>query len=50
MNVIFAYMKRITILASLFCLCIGAGAQSDNFTLGKWTEIHTAMLKELSKS
>lgn len=50
MNVIFAYMKRITILASLLCLCIGAGAQSDNFTLGKWTEIHTAMLKELSKS
>lgn len=43
-------MKRITILASLLCLCIGAGAQSDNFTLGKWTEIHTALLKELSKS
>lgn len=43
-------MKRIPILISLLCLCIGAGAQSGNFTLGKWTEIHTALLKELSKS
>lgn len=44
-------MKRsIIIFPLLFCLCAGAGAQSGNFTLGKWTEIHSSILKELSKS
>ena len=44
-------MKIRTIL-----ICAGLGisvvcqAQSDNFRLGKWTEIQTSILKELSKS
>lgn len=43
-------MKR-SILASLLLLsCIAAGAQSRNFKLGKWTEIQTSILKELSTS
>ena len=28
----------------------GASAQSSNFLLGKWTETHAAILKELSES
>ena len=43
-------MKRNLITISLLCICTLAGAQSGNFSLGKWTEIHSAILKELSKS
>lgn len=43
-------MKRNLITISLLCVCTLAGAQSSNFALGKWTEIHGAILKELSKS
>lgn len=46
-------MKRKTLSLSLWLLCgamLSAGAQSGNFRLGKWTEIHSALLKELSKS
>ncbi len=45
-------MKERIILISLAAgLCtVVCSAQSRNFRLGKWTEIHTAILKELSTS
>ena len=46
-------MRRIKfILAAFAGLCIGtaAQAQSKNFTLGQWVEMHNAILKELSRS
>ena len=48
-------MKRLLFKISislLFCsLCATSSrAQSVNFTLGKWTEIHKALLKELTSS
>ena len=45
-------MKARIILISLAAgLCtVVCSAQSRNFRLGKWTEIHTAILKELSTS
>lgn len=43
-------MKKTLIALSLLCLTFGAGAQSKNFKLGKWTEIHSAILTELNKS
>jgi carboxyl-terminal processing protease len=47
-------MRRINfILAAFAGLCIGtaaAQAQSKNFTLGQWVEMHNAILKELSRS
>lgn len=44
-------MKRNLLFISLaLCLAVNAGAQSRNFKLGKWTEIQTAILKELSRS
>ena len=42
-------MKRI-LTAALLLATIGAGAQTKEFRLGKWTEIHTAILKELQRS
>lgn len=35
---------------ALLCLALTLGAQSKNFSLGKWTEIHAALLRELSTS
>ena len=44
-------MKRIAIIAAAVALsCASAGAQSRQFTLGKWVEVHNAILKELSRS
>ena len=46
-------MKRNSfILAALAGLLIGTGAaaQSKNFTLGQWVEMHNAILKELNRS
>ncbi len=46
-------MKRIqVILAVCAGLAVGvaAGAQSKNFTLGQWVEMHNAILKELNRS
>ena len=43
-------MKRSIIIFALCTLCVGAGAQSKSFTLGKWTEIQNAILKELNRS
>ena len=46
-------MKRnfaiLAVIAGLF-ICTGAGAQSKNFTLGQWVEMHNSILKELSRS
>lgn len=44
---------RNNIIAAAMLLLAGsgvAGAQSERFTLGKWTEIQTAVLRELSRS
>ena len=44
-------MKRILILTGLvFALTFSADAQSTRFKLGKWTEIQTAILQELTRS
>ena len=43
-------MKRNIIILALLALCVGAGAQSKSFTLGKWTEIQGSILKELNRS
>ena len=44
-------MKRISlILAALAVFAVNAGAQSKNFTLGKWVEVQNAILKELNRS
>ena len=40
------------ILAALtaFAVCTAASAQSKSFSLGKWVELHNAILKELNRS
>ena len=44
-------MKRIAIiLAATALLSAPAYAQSSQFTLGKWVEVHNAILKELNRS
>ena len=43
-------MKRSILTIALLALSVAAVAQSRNFKLGKWTEIQTAILKELSTS
>ena len=45
-------MKRLNLFAALaaIILCANAGAQSKNFTLGQWVEMHNAILKELGRS
>lgn len=44
-------MKKHTIfLAAALMVCTMATAQSQNFKLGKWTEIQNSILKELAKS
>ena len=44
-------MKRFSLIgAALLALSITAGAQSKNFTLGKWVETHTAILRELNRA
>ena len=45
-------MKRRTILIAvmLLGLAAAASAQSKSFNLGKWVEIHSALLKELNRS
>ena len=43
-------MKRTILLIGLLCASLAAGAQSPRFTLGKWTEIQTAILQELNRS
>ena len=45
-------MKRTLFLSGLLTLlaCLAAGAQSKSFSLGQWTEIRNALLKELNRS
>ena len=43
-------MKRIVLLIALLGITLAAGAQSSRFKLGKWTEIQTAILQELTRS
>ena len=44
-------MKRFKLIgAALLAFCVTAGAQSRNFTMGKWVETHTAILRELSRT
>ena len=43
-------MKRTIIIIALALLTLTAGAESKNFKLGKWVEIHNAILKELGRS
>ena len=45
-------MKIKHLIAAILAMAIatGASAQSSAFKLGKWTEIHNALLKELNRS
>jgi C-terminal peptidase (prc) len=43
-------MKRFVLFIALLGVTLVAGAQSPRFKLGKWTEIQTAILQELSRS
>ena len=43
-------MKRTVLLIALLGVTLVAGAQSPRFKLGKWTEIQTAILQELTRS
>ena len=42
--------KHILALAAAICIAVSASAQSHSYTLGKWTEIQNAILKELNRS
>ena len=43
-------MKKFYAALLLVCLTVAASAQTKGFKLGKWTEIHSAILKELNRS
>ena len=43
-------MKRILVVIAFLAAVLPAGAQSKSFKLGKWTEIQSAILKELNRS
>ncbi len=44
-------MKRIVLfLTAIAVFSVGAGAQSKDFSLGKWVEVNNAILKELNRS
>ncbi len=43
-------MKKTLIAIALASVCICASAQTKGFKLGKWTEIHSSILKELNRS
>lgn len=43
-------VKRTIAITVLLFSCLAAGAQSKGFSMGKWTEIHGAVLKELNQS
>ena len=43
-------MKRFLLIIALAAATLTAGAQSRNFKLGKWTEMHSAIVKELNRS
>ena len=43
-------MKKTLISLLLVCATLAAGAQSKSFKLGKWSEIHSSILKELNRA
>ena len=43
-------MKKTIYTVLLLALTFSAGAQTKSFKLGKWTEIHNSILKELNRS
>ncbi|MBR3074679.1 MAG: S41 family peptidase [Bacteroidales bacterium] len=43
-------MKKVLLSVALCAFCLAAAAQSKSFRLGKWTEIQSAILKELNRS
>ena len=43
-------MKRLLLSIALCAVCLAAPAQSKSFKFGKWTEIQSAILKELNRS
>ncbi|MBO4605957.1 MAG: S41 family peptidase [Bacteroidales bacterium] len=43
-------MKKFFIVIAALMVTVGAGAESKNFKLGKWVEIHNAIMKELGRS
>lgn len=43
-------MKKAIIILAAALLTVCAGAESRNFKLGKWVEIHNAIMKELGRS
>ncbi|MBO4455355.1 MAG: S41 family peptidase [Bacteroidales bacterium] len=43
-------MKKIILAIALLALTVSAPAQTKGFKLGKWTEIQSAILKELNRS
>lgn len=42
-------MKKYLLILALASICTASGAQSKSFTLGKWTEIQSSILKELNR-
>ena len=40
----------ISLFFSFITLSFSAGAQSKSFKMGQWTEIHSAIIKELNRS
>lgn len=46
----FVFMKKSGLIIVGLLLSVIAGAQSKSFSLGKWTEINNAILKELNRS
>ena len=43
-------MRKSIICILLLAVSLQAGAQSKSFKLGKWTEIHSAIVKELNRA
>ncbi len=43
-------MKKIFVFISCILLSLSLGAESQNFKLGKWTQIQSAIVKELQRS
>lgn len=41
---------RLIAVSAVLGICTVCHAQSESFRLGKWVEIHSSILKELSRS
>ena len=49
-NPIMRRSKYILTALAAFLVSLSASAQSKSFSLGKWVELHNAILKELNRS